>query len=545
MRDATPAANPLPMPDLPPLALRTVPHVLARAADATPDKLALRDPDHALSYRELVHAARRWLGGYLRLGIGRQEACLLMFDNHLDHALAWLGLSLGARIEVPVNTAYKGTILAHVINNSGARVMVVEDRYLPVLAEVADRLEGLETLVVRGDPTRPPGFPERLRLVPLAALSGAEPAEPETVHPWDLIAIMYTSGTTGLSKGVRVSHAHAYGYATPEVYGACGAQDTALVVLPLFHVGGQWKGVYNALIAGASAVILPRFSASQFWDEARRYGGSYTLILGAMAEFLLRQPPCEADRDHALRRVIMVPVLADLDGFRRRFGIDTISSAYGSTEASVVLLSPLGGAEPGRIGWCRPDFEARLVDGNDEDVPPGAAGELVLRAREPWTMLLGYHDMPEATVDAFRNLWFHTGDMMRQDDRGMFIFVDRAKDAIRRRGENVSSFEVEQELLAHPDVAECAVVAVPSDATEDEILACVVPRPGAGVDGEALFAFASGRLPYFMVPRYFRFMEALPKTPTEKVRKQALRAEGITADTQDPGAARARGRREA
>lgn len=519
------------MRPLPPLGERTVASVLSKALAKSPDKVALKEPGRSITYTQTVAEALRLAGGFTRLGVKRQDPVLLMLDNSIDYVLAWLALGLTARVEVPVNTAYVGTILAHIINNCGARVMVVEARFLPVLAQVADKLERLETIVVRGGDGSEP-VPARLTRLDFAEFA-AEPDPIAGVKPWDLIGIMYTSGTTGLSKGVRVTHAHAYGYSAPEVYGACGENDTNLVVLPLFHVGGQWKGVYNALIAGASAAIFPRFSAQSFWDDVRSYGCTYTLILGAMAEFLLRQPPRPDDTDHPLKRIVLVPVPNDLEGFRQRFGIDTISSAYGSTEGSVVLLSPMGGAEPGKIGWCRPDLEAKLVDENDIEVPPGASGELVIRAKEPWVLMAGYNDMPQATEEAWRNLWFHTGDVMRQDERGMYAFVDRRKDAIRRRGENVSSFEVEQEIISHPDVKECAVVAVPSDATEDDILACVVVADGAARDGATLRAYLKPRLPYFMVPRYIRFLDTLPKTPTEKVRKQALRDDGVTADTFD------------
>ena len=520
-----------PMRPLPPLGERTIGAVLAKAIARSPDKIALEEHGRALTYRQTVDEALCIAGGFGALAVGRQEPVLLMLDNSIDYVLAWLALGLTARVEVPVNTAYVGTILAHIVNNCGARVMVIEARFLPVLSQIADRLERLDVVVVRGGDGSEP-LPQRFRRMSFDALRAA-PEAVAKVEPWDLIGIMYTSGTTGLSKGVRVTHAHAYGYSTPEVYGACGENDKNLVVLPLFHVGGQWKGVYNALIAGASAAIFPRFSAQNFWNDVRAFGCTYTLILGAMAEFLLRQPPRPDDADHTLKRIVLVPVPNDLDGFRRRFGIETVSSAYGSTEGSVVLLSPIGGAEPGKIGWCRPDIEARLVDENDLDVPQGSSGELVIRAKEPWVLMAGYHDVPQATEEAWRNLWFHTGDVMRQDDRGMYAFVDRRKDAVRRRGENVSSFEVEQEIISHPSVKECAVVAVPSDATEDDILACVVMVDDQPIDGPSLRDYLRSRLPSFMVPRYVRFVDSLPKTPTEKVRKQALRDEGVTADTFD------------
>lgn len=526
-----------PVGPLPPLAERNLTSALLASVARAPDKTAVQGPDGKLSYRELQARALTLAGGFDALEVGRQEAVLLMLDNHLDHVCTWLALSLTARVEVPVNTAYRGTILAHVIENSGAAVMVLESRFLPTLADVAPRLTRLRHLVVRGefsDADIPPGLTARA----FADLP-ATPAEAVIADPWDLIAIMYTSGTTGLSKGVRITHAHAYGYSAPQLYGACGFEDTALIALPLFHVGGQWKGVYNALIAGATATVLPQFSARDFWNQVREYGCTYTLILGAMVEFLLRQPESPDDRDHTLRRAVMVPVTAELDRFRTRFGIPVVSTAYGSTEASVVLFSKVGEAVPGKIGWCRPDFEARLVDENGIEVPRGTPGELVLRAREPWVMMVGYHDMPQATQDVWMNLWFHTGDLMRQDADGMFAFVDRSKDAIRRRGENVSSFEVEREILAHPAVAECAVVGVQSDASEDDILAAVVLCPGANLAAPDLLDFLRPRMPYFMVPRYLRFMEDLPRTPTEKIRKQALRDEGVTPDTHDAGDRRA------
>lgn len=521
----------LPMPQLPPLDERTLPALFERSLARAPDKIAVQDRDRSLTYRQLRDEALALAGGFAGLNVDRQDTVLLMLDNHVDYVAAWVALGLTGRIEVPVNTAYIGTILAHVINNSGARVIVIEAHYLAALTAVADRLDSLATVIVRGD-FAPGDVPPGMTALAFADLPDT-PVAPAPVAPWDLVAIMYTSGTTGLSKGVRITHAHAYGYAAPEIYGACDADDIALVVLPLFHIGGQWKGVLNALIAGASAVILPRFSATTFWEDVRHYGCSYTLILGVMAEFLLRQDPRPDDRDHKLRRIALVPVVKDLDGFKSRFGITTVSSAYGSTEGTVVLLSPMGGAEPGKIGWVRPDFDARLVDENDIPVPRGSAGELVIRSHEPWVMMNGYHRMPEATEAAWRNLWFHTGDMMRQDERGMFEFIDRSKDAIRRRGENISSFEVEQEIFSHPDVLECAAVAVPSNATEDDILACVTLRAGSALTAPALLAHLRERLPYFMVPRYIRFMKSLPKTPTEKIRKQALRAEGVTTATHD------------
>lgn len=519
---------------LPPLESRTFGAVLEGHLRVAPDKPAVRDVERSMSYAALYEESLAFAAGFARLGVGPYEAALLMLDNHLDYVIAWWALSLTGRVEVPVNTAYKGSILAHVINNSGAKVIVIEAHYLPLLVDVADRLERLEHVVVHGEIEGGAAvrLPARLRQIPWPALRGPRQA-PVELKPWDLIGIMYTSGTTGPSKGVRVTHAHAYGYAAPAVLGLADIDDVSLCTLPLFHIGGQWAAIYNNLIAGGSNVVLPRFSATTFWDDVRHYGCTYTMLLGAMANFLYRQPTRPDDADHPLRRVMMVPVMAQIDEFRRRFGIEAICTAYGLTEGSTVLRAPIGQAEPGKVGWPRPDFDVRLVDAHDRPVPDGELGELVIRTREPWMVMDGYHDMSEATVAAWRNQWLHTGDAFRREPDGQFVFLDRIKDAMRRRGENVSSFEVEKEINEHPAVLECAVIAVASDASEDEIKACVVLRDGAATDPAELLLFLDDRLPYFMVPRYVEFLLELPKTPTAKIRKQVLRDAGVNAATYD------------
>jgi carnitine-CoA ligase len=519
------------MDPLPDLSQRTVSAVLDSALAAHPDKLALRSPDEAYTYAQAHDRALALAGGVLGLGAERPDPVLLMLDNHLDFVLAWLGLALTGLVEVPVNTAYKGRMLAHLVNDSRARMLVVEERYCERVAAVAGELERLETVVVRGgdgEALRDSG----LRAVPFAEVEGGSPASRVEVAPRDIVGVMYTSGTTGPSKGVLVPHAHAYGYSTPAAYGAAAADDTTVVTLPLFHIGGQWAGVYNALIAGASAVVLPGFSASEYWDQATRYGCTFTLLLGAMADFLWRQPPRDSDADVSMRRVIMVPVIAEVDEFAARFGVE-VGTAYGLTEGSSPIVADFGAARPKRCGRPREDFDVRLVDENDMEVQRGEVGELILRPHDPWSVMAGYLGRPEATTESWRNLWLHTGDAMYQDEEGEFVFVDRMKDAIRRRGENVSSFEVEAAILEHPTVAQAAVVAVSSEHTEDEIKAVVVPAEGESVDPEELLRFLVDRLPYFMVPRYVELADDLPRTPTEKIRKQVLRDAGVTERTWD------------
>ncbi|MDB5871185.1 MAG: CoA ligase [Ramlibacter sp.] len=516
--------------NLPPLAERTFTSVIGRHVAMRPDQAAVRDPERSLSYGALYEEALAVAGGFGRLGVREGEAVLVMLDNHLDSVVAWWALALTRRVEVPVNTAYRGSILAHVANNSCARAIVIDEPYLPVLAEVIDQLPRVEHVIVRGAMAL--AMPPKVRVHGWEEIRGPR-AAPVALEPWDLMGIMYTSGTTGPSKGVRVTQAHAYGYASPAVLGRAVPQDVSLVTLPLFHIGGQWAGVYNSLIAGGSSVVLPRFSATSYWDDVRRYGCTYTLMLGAMANFLYQQPAREDDRRHGLRQVLMVPVIAQMEAFCERFAIDSVATAYGLTEGSTALVAALGSARAGAVGVPRPDFDIRLVDEHDIEVPAGKVGELLIRPQEPWSVMDGYHKMPEATIAAWRNQWLHTGDAFRVDTDGQYVFVDRMKDAMRRRGENVSSFEVEKEIMEHPAVLEAAVIGVPSAASEDDILACVVLRPGAVPDADALLDFLEARLPYFMVPRYVDFLVELPKTPTAKVRKQELRARGVTPTSHD------------
>jgi crotonobetaine/carnitine-CoA ligase len=523
---------------LPPLADRHFGTVFKTALAHYPDKIAIRDPESCLSYAGLYESALQLAGGLTRLGVARQEAVLMMLDNHVDFVVFWCALSLTARIEVPVNTAYKGASLAHQANNSRARVMVVEAAYVERLADVAGELEFLETVIVRGGgATARAAVPRKYRVLAWEDLGvGASDAAAQ-LHPSDVMAILYTSGTTGPSKGSVNSHAHGYTYAHPSNFGAAGPDDVTLVPLPLFHMGGQWAAVYNAFIGGATAVVLPRFSASSLWEQAREYGATYAFFLGTMTHFLLKQPVRASDRAHSLKNMLLVPIPAEIEEFKARFGIEKIAAAFGSTESGVIAHAPLGTGVAGRVGWLRKGLEAIIVDERGMEVAPGATGEMWARAREPWTMTNGYFGMPEATAAAWQNLWFHTGDAVRLADDGQYIFVDRVKDAIRRRGENVSSFEVEREINTHPAVAECAIVAVPSEYVEDEIKACVVCKEGIELTPEALLTFLSPRLPHFAVPRYVEFLRSLPKTPTEKVRKTELRKAGVTDKTWDREAA--------
>lgn len=508
---------------------KTVPLVLQLTCERNAGRVALKDSHQTLTYSELYAKAGRLKAGFSRLGVGRSENVLVMLDNHVDYALNWFGLNFAGAVEVPVNTAYRGTFLAHVAADSGAELAVIESHYYDMLASVKDQVPTLKRVVIRG--STPERLESRWEHISFEGLFAAEPEESVDVKPWDPAAILYTSGTTGVSKGVIVPHALAYSDAHPEYTIGARQGDTVLVAMPLFHGGAHWM-VYNALIVGATAYIVPKFHATNFWEIAREHGCTFTWLIGAMANFLYRQPPHSSDRDHPMKRVLMVPVIPEVEDFTRRFGVQ-VGNCYGLTEGGNPILGVMGKAVPNGCGWIRPDYEARLVDESDYDVPLGSVGELLLRPKLPWTTMLGYHGLPQKTNDVWRNLWLHTGDLMTQDPAGQFFFIDRLKDAIRRRGENVSSYEVEREINTHPNIMDCAVFGVESEHSEQEIKVAVVLKTGLILSPADLIAYLEPRLPHFMMPRYIEFVDDLPRTPNQKVQKQALRERWLTTQTWD------------
>ncbi|GLZ47910.1 ATP-dependent acyl-CoA ligase [Actinomycetospora sp. NBRC 106375] len=509
---------------LPALEQRTVLATLERALERAPDDVAQIDRAGRWTTAQAFDRSRRLGSGLHGLGVRPDAPVALMVDNSFDAVHTALGLALVGGVQVPVNTAYKGGFLAHVLRDSGSEVLVVEPGYVERVLAVADEVPALHTVVVLGE-TAPSST--RFRVIPWAELETARPADPVRRGPGDLMAIMYTSGTTGRAKGVLVPHAHAYTYASREHLERPGPGDRSLVTLPIFHLAGQWYGVYQALIHTIPCVLEPGFSVSGFWRAVREHGITYTTMLGAVAELLAQTPPAPDDADNPLELAVMAPLASDVAGFRRRFGTD-VAAVYGMSEIGCVLDGPPASIVGGECGFPRTGFTLRLVDEAGEEVAPGQIGELLVRPEEPHTVMAGYHGLPEVTARTIRDGWVHTGDAFRTDAEGRFFFSDRMKDALRRRGENISSFEVESVVNAHPDVYESAVVAVPSEVGEDEIKVVVVPQQGATVDPEQLTYFLVDRLPYFMVPRYVELAAELPKTPTHKVQKARLRESGAT-----------------
>ncbi len=502
--------------------------LLDRRARETPDKVfAVFEDGESWTYAELRRRVARVAASLQQAGVSQGDFVLSWQGNGPITLLTWFGLNYIGAVYVPINTSYRGRLLEHVVANSDATLMIGDSRLIDRLADV--ELANLRRVISIGETDwRDP----RLEILPESTLT-AGPAEPaplaREIAPWDTQNVIYTSGTTGPSKGVLSSYLHLY--STGAAFHAVTPDDRNMVNLPMFHAGGT-GAIYRMLIRGASFALVESFNTHNFWDKVRQTGTTMLTLLGAMAPFLMKQPPGPKDRDHTLRMAVMVPLPDDALEFGRRFGID-IYTTFNMTEVSCPIYSQKDPDIKGTCGVVRPGAECRVVDDNDCEVPPGTVGELIVRTDLPWAMNSGYHKNPEATAKAWRNGWFHTGDAFRYDEAGNFFFVDRLKDAIRRRGENISSFEVEAEICAHPAVREAAVVAVASDVSEDDVLAVVAPVPGASIDPVALIEFLRPRMAHFMIPRYVRIMQELPKTPTQKVQKNVLREEAITADTWD------------
>lgn len=522
------------MSTLPPIQDRTFTQAYARALATVRDKAAFIEPDgREWTYAESQGRALVLAAGFEALGVREQEGVALMLDNSVEFLQALHALGLTRRVQVPVNTAYKGDFLAHIINDCDAGVLVVEERYAERLALIEDQLEYLRTVVVRGSAKALEH--SRFTVVEFSSLLEHGRAEVVDADPADLMAIMYTSGTTGLSKGVEITHAHAYTYASREDAARPREDDRILVVLPMFHLAGQWYGVYQSLIARATCVIQPAFSVSAYWDWVRDFGITETVMLGSVAELLQQAEARADDADNPLELAVMAPLASNLDGFRDRFGVQ-LGAVYGMSEIGGVMFTEPEDVVPGEAGMARAGFELRLVDDEGNEVPDGEFGELLVKPESPLLIMRGYRGLPEKTAETIRDGWVHTGDIFKRE-AGHYFFVDRSKDALRRRGENISSFEVERTLNSYPDILESAVVAAPSDLGEDEIKAAMVVRGGRKVDFVKLTEFLVEKMPYFMVPRYFEVVPELPKTPTQKVQKHLLRDVGVSADVWDREAA--------
>jgi carnitine-CoA ligase len=494
--------------------------VLERHAATWPDEVFITFEDGSSWTRiQGLQAAYGAANELRRAGVQQGDGVAVMLGNGPDFFRAWWGISaLGATI-IPVNTAYRGTLLAHLLRLAAPRFMVSNDAGYMAVGAIED------TTVIPPVRLRPPD------------LHSDDDSAPELERPimiQDTAALVMTSGTTGPSKLAPNSQLHLYlggSWFTDER--SRGREDIFLIDLPLFHAAALWLGTAS-IVRGVRLMVRSAPDMKNYWEVARDAGATMGILLSTMVPFLLAQPSRPAEREHSLRTMIASPPPPNVTEFMQRFNLPEVWTGYGLSEvASPLVYVDTDMMAPGCCGRQREGFECRLVDDNDIEVPAGTPGQLIVRSDQPWMMSHEYVDNPEATAAAWRNGWFHTGDMLREE-RGQYFFVDRIKDALRRRGENISATELEAEVRSHPAVAEVACVSHrPHGTVEDEVKAWIVPVADAEIDFPELLQYCVDRMAHFMVPRYFEVVSELPKTPSLRVKKFELRERGNSEATWD------------
>lgn len=523
----------------PPDEARTLGALLRKTAAAHADKIFAVFPESTLTYAEFDAQVDRLANGLRARGLAKGDKVAIMLPNCLEFLALWFACARIGAVEVPVNTSFRGPLLKHVIHHSDAQMIVLEAHLAEHLEPIAGELPHLGTVVFRGERPTTPALPFRqlgFDELPLDSADSTDGAAdgPPAITADDPAAIIFTSGTTGPSKGALLSHNYFWWFA--ERSWALRRQQGAerlYTCLPLFHANAQVLTAVAALVRGQTAVIDTHFTASGFWQRLREFGATQFNYIGGMIPILMKQPPGARDRDHRVRLALGAAAPREQwQAFEERFGLRVLE-CYGQTEDCAVTGNPLGEARIGSIGKEAWGYEMQVVDDNDRPVPDGTVGEFVVRPQAPGLLMLGYYKMPAETLQVLRNLWFHTGDFGSRDADGYFWFKDRKKDAIRRRGENISAFEVEMVVNEHPAVLESAAFAVPSDVGEDDVMVALVLQPGRTLAPAELLRHCEGRLAYFAMPRYVDIRAELPKTPTHRVEKYRLRQQGITPGTWD------------
>lgn len=511
-----------------------------------------------LSFAELVSDITEWDKVFDAFGVGARGRVAIMLPNQIEYVSLILSLANSGRVSVPINTASKGWSLKYVLEDSEAEMLVVAQEYLERI-DVQWTLPSLQTiLVVDNQPegeSNPAGATlrsrERGKSWRVVALPchwrGSSTLGPELnssairpnmlsrreVQPTDEASILYTSGTTGPPKGAVMLHENYYFHAWAFSFMfAYRSSDILFTVLPLFHVNAQCVTILPALMCNARVAMYDHFSASQFWEWIADSGATQFAAIGTMANILLKRPPQEFRKDHKLRVCQIVPAPDGLAEFEQRFGVPVVSQLYGMTEGLFVLPSHDVQRRPRCCGQNLPYHDVQIVDDEDREVPIGQSGQIVVRPRLPNILSLEYLGKERASVDSCRNLWFHTGDLGQRDSSGDIWFVGRLKDIIRRRGENISPFVIEREILSNPKVVEAVAFGVPSEVGDDEVMVCVVSAgPSTEITGEELYLYCKEKLPEYMLPRFIEFRRDLPKNSSMRILKDALIAEGVTSTT--------------
>jgi crotonobetaine/carnitine-CoA ligase len=514
-----------------PLETRTIGRILANKAAQNGSKTWLLWQNKKWSYEALHQLTNRYANGFTRLGVRKGTHVAVMLPNCVEYFGVVWGLGKIGAVAVPLNTAARGDLLEYFVTQSDSEWIVVAKEWEERVAEIAPRVKALRGCLRLGDASfsASPLGSAGIDVLDLKCLEGESDNEPpqDAVSYRDPHLILYTSGTTGPSKGVYLPHAqgHCVGRLLTKRYGY-RSDDVIYTCLPLFHGNAFNYSCYPALWADATLALSERFSVSQFWKEIRQTGATQFNALGVMMSMLLKQPPSSDDTAHAVRQCMALPLSREsYREFGSRFGFK-ITSLYAMTETfPVTMFGPDDPETKGSSAGRASEYaEMQILDEQDRPLPSGVTGEICVRPREPWIMMLGYYKMPEATANTMRNMWVHSGDRGYLDDDGYLFFVDRTKETIRRRGENISAYEVEMLVAKHPDVLEVAAIPVASELSEDDVMIFVVRSQGSTLTCADLVRFCSTNMAYFMVPRFVHFVDAIPKTPSEKMEKYKLKS---------------------
>lgn len=506
--------------------------LLERLARRNADRICVRVGDQRMSYGDLDRRTDRLANGFLAAGIGPGDHVAMMLDNGEEILLVQFALGKVGAVVCPINTGAKGELLAYYLTQSNACAIVLGTMSLPRFAAVAARTPGVRRVVHVQEPAPEidlgAALPAGMEVIPYEALChGADRRPGVAVSHEDPAGIFYTSGTTGPSKGIIASHAQSFTFALGRVeYFGYQPDDVMYTCLPLFHASAMYHAAIAALLADAQVAVAKRFSASSFWQDIRNVGATQFNLLGSMVNILWGRPASADDRAHRVRLCGMAPIPPFGPAFEKRFGVPIVTS-YGLTDfGQGTILQPGYPPEKFRsVGKPRPGVEVQVQDEEGNLLPAGEAGEICLRSDDPSLGGRRYYRMDDANARAWRNGWFLTGDRGWFDADGYMYFTDRKKDAIRRRGENISAWEVEQAIAMHPAVLDVAVVGVNDEMLDEEVLACVVLRADAHLDETSLIQWCGEQMPRWMVPRFIEFRANLPRTLTEKIEKRTLRAE--------------------
>jgi crotonobetaine/carnitine-CoA ligase len=464
------------------------------------------------TYSEVLSQSRRVAAGFHGLGVKKGSHVAILMENCPGFIYTWFGLSLLGAIEAPFNPFHKGNILEYLINYSDAEILVISSSFMDEIRPVEDRICKVKRIVIEGNFSGKPF--NKIEAVPFASLlqSGQEPPAAEVRYD-DIMALMFTSGTTGPSKGVLISHNQGF-FVASQYVNVTGARksDTGYCYIPLFHEAPQFGLVLGSMLYGGKFLLTRGFSAADFWNDIRKHNCTLSGMFEVVIKILLMAPERPDDADNPLRVFSTAHITPESQAaFEKRFAVKLVN-CYGLTEGDCTITATHRDIRPGSMGKPHGYFDVKLFDAAEKEVQRGKTGEICLRPRQPHLIFEGYYKMPEKTLEAFRNLWWHTGDLACQDEEGYYFFAGREKDMIRRGDENISALEVEKVVESHPAVKECAAAAAYSEVWGEEVKLAIVCREGMQVNPAEIVAYCDERMAYFMVPRYIEIVEAIPRT---------------------------------